>query len=276
MIETKKFLTPIEPDLPSPKHTQLLPRCFICKHFPVCNIREDYLKTAQLIEKVLGAPCESYELYPTPIPVPEFIGTIIEDVEAYFPTTVLSTKDKEGSFYVAKYTDSKNIQFMYIFDGYYVLFSAIYNEETNKFDISVGKEICYNIECNLSESSLDDLQRGLLSFKEDLEKQKPTEEVDIINTTYFSAALNCQFYEWEKGLDYYEGVRRIIAKYPCGVPLADGKYYHLATFHKENGCVPCYHPENGQPAFAPMPYPVYILSPCKKQKPPTRDELNEF
>ena len=107
MIETKKFLTPIEPDLPPPKHTQLLPRCFICKHFPVCNIREDYLKTAQLIEEVLGAPCESYELYPTPIPVPEFIGTIIEDVKAYFPTTVLSTKDKEGSFYVAKYTDSK-------------------------------------------------------------------------------------------------------------------------------------------------------------------------
>ena len=258
MIETKKFLTPIEPDLPPPKHTQLLPRCFICKHFPVCNIREDYLKTAQLIEEVLGAPCESYELYPTPIPVPEFIGTIIEDVEAYFPTTVLSTKDKEGSFYVAKYTDSKNIQFMYIFDGYYVLFSAIYNEETNEFDISVGKEICYNIECNISESSLDDLQLGLLSFKEDLEQQEPTEEVDIINLTYD------------------EGVRRIIAKYPCGIPLADGKYYHLATFHKENRCVPCYHPENGQPAFAPMPYPVFIPPKCKKKRPPTRDELNEF
>ena len=58
--------------------------------------------------------------------------------------------------------------------------------------------------------------------------------------------------------------------------FADGKYYHLATFHKENGCVPCYHPENGQPAFAPMPYPVFIPSPCKKQKPPTRDQLNEF
>ena len=137
MIEYKKFLTPIEPELPPPAHTQLLPRCFTCKHFPVCNIREDYLKTAQLIEEVLGAPCESYELYPTPIPVPEFTGTVIEDVEAYFPTTVLSTKDKEGSFYVAKYTDSKNIQFMYIFDGYYVLFSAIYNEETYEFDISV-------------------------------------------------------------------------------------------------------------------------------------------
>jgi hypothetical protein len=125
----------------------------------VCNIREDYLKTAKLIEKVLGAPCESYELYPTPIPVPEFIGTIIEDVEAYFPTTVLSTKDKEGSFYIAKYTDSKNIQFMYIFDGYYVLFSAIYNEGTNKFDISVGKEICYNIECNLFEIPYTDFDR---------------------------------------------------------------------------------------------------------------------
>ena len=143
MIETKKFLTPIEPDLPPPKHTQLLPRCFVCKHFPVCNIREDYLKTAQLIEKVLGAPCESYELYPTPIPVPEFIGTIIEDVEAYFPTTVLSTKDKEGSFYVAKYTDSKNIQFMYIFDKDDKILSLIeYQGEQHYQDIKEwgGKE----------------------------------------------------------------------------------------------------------------------------------------
>lgn len=275
MVEEKKFLTPIEPELPPPAHTQLLPRCFTCKHFPVCNIREDYLKTAQLIEEVLGAPCESYELYPTPIPVPDFTGIVIENFEEYFPKTVVSTKNKEGTFYVAKYINSKNIQFMYIFDGYFVLFGAIYNEDASEFDITIGKEICYSIECQLNDTSLDDLQLGLLSFKEDLESQEQ-KEMDVINTTYFSAILNCQFYEWEKGLDYYEGIKRIIAEYPCGVPLGEDKYYHLATFHKENRCIPCYHPENGHPAFAPMPYPVFIPSPCKKQKPPTRDELNEF
>lgn len=37
--------------------------------------------------------------------------------------------------------------------------SAIYNEGTNKFDISVGKEICYNIECNLSEIPYTDFDR---------------------------------------------------------------------------------------------------------------------
>lgn len=275
MIESKKFLSPIEPELPPPAHTQLLPRCFTCKHFPVCNIREDYLKTAQLIEEVLGAPCKSYELYPTPVPVPDFIGIVIENFEEYFPKTVVSTNNKEGSFYVAKYINGKNIQFMYIFDGYFVLFGAIYNEDTHEFDITIGKEICYGIECQLNDDSLDDLQLGLLSFKEDLESQEQ-KEMDVINTTYFSAILNCQFYEWEKGLDYYEGVKRIIAKYPCGVPLGEDKYYHLATFHRENRCIPCYHPENGHPAFAPMPYPVFIPPKCKKSKPPTRDELNEF
>jgi hypothetical protein len=42
------FLTPIHIPEPPP-HTQIHPRCFTCKKFPVCNLREDYLKTAFLI-----------------------------------------------------------------------------------------------------------------------------------------------------------------------------------------------------------------------------------
>jgi hypothetical protein len=44
----ERFLTPIKVDEP-PRHTQIHPRCFTCKKFPVCRIREDYLKTAELM-----------------------------------------------------------------------------------------------------------------------------------------------------------------------------------------------------------------------------------
>ena len=43
------FLTPIEIKEP-PRHTQIHPRCYTCKKFPVCNLREDYLKTANPYE----------------------------------------------------------------------------------------------------------------------------------------------------------------------------------------------------------------------------------
>lgn len=275
MTDYKKMLTPISEEMPPPKHTQLYPRCFTCRHFPVCEIKTDYLKTLTLIEEILGSPCENYELCPLPVLVPEFKGQIIVEHQEYFPEKVASINEKEGTFYAAKYTDEKNIQFIYIFEGYYVLFGAVFNEETQEFDISKGREICYNLKCQLSETSLGDLYFGLLSFKEDQEnKELQEEEKDIINTTHFSAALECDFYEWEKGLDYYKGMKRILSKYPDGVPLSDGTYYHIATFHCEDEKVPCYTPPNC--GYIGIPYPVFIPPKCEKKRPPTRDELNEF
>lgn len=273
MYDYKSFLTPINPELSLPEHTEIKIQCFICKHFPVCNIRLDYLKTAQLIQNVLGEPNKDFELCCSQHPIPDFEGTIIENYEEYFPKTVVNSKGKEGTFFAAKFIDSKNINFVYIFNGYYVLFKAIFNEETLEFDIQKGIEVCYKIEFEIAED-LELLQLGLLSFKEDLENIENT-ETDVINTTAFSADLNCKFYEWEKGLDYYEGIRRIIAKYPNGIPLGDdGEYYHLATYHKEKDKVPCYTLPN-KPTFMPMPYPVYY-PPKVKRCSHTRDELNEF
>lgn len=276
MIQEKTFLTPIEPNLPPPDHTYIKVQCFVCKHFPVCNIRIDYLKTAQLMQNILGNPCDSYELLPTPIPYPQFKGKLITNFKEYFPMEVKSAKEKNGTFYAAKYTDSNHIQFMYIYCGYYVFYTATYNKDLYEFEISDGEEICYNLKWQLSEDDIELIKLGLASFKEDIENT-PEEEKDVINTTFFSAELRCKFYEWERGLTYADGVKRILAQYPDGIPLDENNtYYHLATFHCENAKVPCYHPENGHPVFAPMPYPVYIPSPCKKQKPPTRDELNDF
>ena len=53
------FLTPIDVPKP-PHHTQIQVRCFTCKHFPVCLIKKDYLKTAILIEGILCNPQKDY------------------------------------------------------------------------------------------------------------------------------------------------------------------------------------------------------------------------
>lgn len=282
MIEKKKFLTPIIPSPPPPRHTEIKIHCFTCKHFPVCNIRQDYLKTAKLIQNVLGAPCDNYEISSLPFKIPEFEGITIENWKEYFPETITTKNDKIGYFYMAKYQYSKCcckntcIKFIYIIDKFYVIFTAIYDEDTKKFNISLGKEICYGITCEIA-NDLELLQNGLMVLLEDIKKKEAIPK-DIINTTAFSAQLDCKYYEWEKGLDYNEGIKRIIAKYPDGIPIGPcGELYHLATYHIENHCIPCYHPENGHPVFAPMPYPVYIPSPCKKEKQHhTRDELNEL
>lgn len=273
MIEYKNILTPIQEELPPPYHTQIQPRCFTCKHFPICDIKADYLKTLKLIEEVLGTPCKNYELYPLPIPVPEFKGTLILEYAEYFPEIIVDSNNKEGSFYAAKYSNENNICFIYIFNGYYVLFTAIFDEESQKFEISNGREICYNLEYKLSETSLANLSFGLLAFKEDLTDEDESKP-EVINTTHFSAMLNCDFYEWEKGLNYYDGLKRILSKYPNGIQLKDGTYYHIATFHCENEKVPCYTPPNC--GYIGIPYPVFIPPKCNKKRPPTRDELNEF
>lgn len=282
MTEYKKFLTPIKPSPPPPEHTQIKPRCFTCSKWDVCSIRTDYLKTAKLIQNILGSPCDSYEISSLPFTIPDFCGTTIENWKDYFPETIITKKDKIGSFYMAKYQYSKccckdnYIKFIYIVDKFYVLFTAIYNEKTNQFNISAGKDIYYGITCEIAKD-LEILQLGLLKLKEDIE-QMENKDKDIINTSAFSAQLNCKFYEWKKGLDYNEGIKRINIEYPDGIPLDScGNFYHLATYHIEDKCIPCYHPKKEHPIFAPMPYPVFISNSCKKEEIyHTRDELNEF
>lgn len=69
---------------------------------------------------------------------------------------------------------------------------------------------------------------------------------------------------------------RIARQYPDGIKLDDDTYYYLATYHIEPKKIPCYNPNNEKIGFMPMPYPVYLPSPCRKNKTLTRDEINEF
>ena len=267
------YLTPIEVDKP-PCHTQIHPRCYTCKKFPVCLIREDYLKTALLIEQILGDPQADRELgyYDSQWGrLPDYKGYNFINPELYFPTEITTDDDKTGTYMDAKYRSKDIVQFVYNIEGYHVIFQAIWDDTDKIYDFSSGKEIYYGLIFNLSDNSMVDLAVGLEAWRAEMEeKEQQASELDVINTTFFSAKLECQFYEWERGLTEEEGIKRIIAAFPDGVPCSDGTYYHLATFHIEPHKVPCYHPENGKVAFAPMPYPVFIPPKSNLPRPPRR------
>lgn len=440
MIKDEYCLTPIKKDLPQPPHTKVKVRCFTCKHFPVCNIRLDYLRTAKLIENILGAPSDNYEFKK----YPGFCGKDILFGKDYMPKEIVTTANNIGFFEGIKYCDKDKYNFIYDVNNYKVLFSAQYEDDvaidnsfienmifsiikddlaqytyppvtkpnenntqyhykpisisisdamiskilnnindsedgeitidihcifngvfgnfnyleryptedeikddssliltgitsgiielpiikkenkifinerekislkinpttdtlqwnemfkseniqldlttgqklidlltqsstTKTFQISEGRDICYKTPSKLSIDSEKMIIVALTEIREELLKKKCE---TVINTTAFSAQLDCKFYEWEKGLDYNEGIKKIIAQYPNGIPIGPcGELYHLATYHIEDGCVPCYHPDNNQPVFMPMPYPVFIPKHCKKKPPHTRDELNEI
>lgn len=123
-------------------------------------------------------------------------------------------------------------------EGYFVDFLVKW--EKDSYSVATGIEAYYGLEFELAISSVSEIINGAETWR--AEETEDSEEKDIINTTYFSARLDCQFYEWEKGLTEEEGIKRMIAEYPNGVPLKDGSYYHMATFHIEDGKVPCFRP----------------------------------
>lgn len=437
MYRHEHCLTPIsEPMLPPP-HTKVHVKCFTCKKFPVCNIRADYLRTALLIENILGRPCENLELHCIH---PDFKGTSIPFGNDYMPEKIITKAGKEGTYFALKAEDVNHYNFIYGVDKCQIMFKAEYIEpetsfgttiddnklfsllpldsftyppvtttdtlksynylpvssetyladyiqareiidsidngkftiaipivfdtifgnfdETGRyptqeeiienpdlikdnytsgeliipllktetglsiyapitlqhdsisdssnwnqtfkntknefsledskkifeylntvvkdghFEISEGTDLFYkNIKSEISDKDKELINKALLEIREIIINQQPK---TTINTTAFHADLQCKFYEWERGLNEEEGIKRLMLKYPHGIPIDDKEYYHLETIHIEPGKVPCYHPFNGTPTFMPMPYPVYIPPKCE-HKPcyATRDEINE-
>lgn len=142
--------------------------------------------------------------------------------------------------------------------------------------IPVGKEIYYEMSCGLTED--DDyelLKLGLATLKEDIEDvESKTKKPEIINTTAFSAQLDCKYYEWEKGLTYEDGIQRMMMP-----PPEDdfAKFKHISTYHVEQEGVPNYYHYPAPPKFYPMPF--YFEPPkkdCHCPPPHTRDEMNDF
>lgn len=225
-------------------------KCFTCSHFNICQMRKDYLKTAKLISDILGDNSQNYAQNDLPYDIPKFIGKTVINGNEYFVNDLETTDNKELTFYKAKYTDKDNFKIAYYCDKRVVIFDAVYNSEEEEFTISKGKEAYTEIEYELNSDSIILLQLECSSLRELLEEFG---EKDIINTSAFSASLNCQFYYRTNGLTYEEGIKKIFADYPNGIPLdKDGNVYHIANFHIADKEVPLYKPINRTINFAPI------------------------
>lgn len=226
-----------------PKHTQVQPRCFTCRHFEMCGFKKDYLKTVTLVQNSLGAPQADYELTDKYIVIPEFIGFPLANADKYFPKEVeFDNTDTKGHLFLAKFNGINYVNVVYLEFNHYILIKLKYSKETELYELESCEEAFYGVKYELSQKSLEDIQLGLVEWREIIVNSPmppPPPRKDVINTTHFSAALNCDMYEWNKK-SFEESMREFAKRFPFGIPIdEDGcKFYHIATFHVENGEVP--------------------------------------
>lgn len=228
-----------------PKHTQIKPRCFSCKHFEVCNYKIDYLKTLTLIQNSLGAtkPNQARELRWGYFDIPEYKGLDIMSPKLYFPEEIqFITPDLKGKFYASRFNGLPEVSLIYKVKQYYVLLAFKYSKDEGKYLLEKCEEPVYHVEFELSDESLETIQKGLINWRMvaiDAEMPPPPPKMDAINTTHFSAKLECDMYEWNKTA-YEDCIRRLIHKYPYGIPLDEfgRQMYHIATYHLHYGDVP--------------------------------------
>ena len=254
-------LFPIPP-CPPPPHTQIQPRCFTCQHFEMCSFRKDYLKTITLLQRDLGSPQRDYELSSNYITIPGFIGFPIINEHEYFPKEIsFNNCDDKGKLWLSKFNGINYVNVVYKVKKYYVLLKFKYDNETELYNLKSCEEAFYGIEYELSETSLEEIQLGLMEWREviiNATAPPPPPPIDIINTTHFSASLNCDMYEWNKK-SFEVSIEELLRKYPKGIPIGGRgeELYHIATFHEERGRVP----------YSPLLFPQKEE---KKPKPPRR------
>lgn len=96
-----------------------------------------------------------------------------------------------------------------------------------------------------------------------IEEEEKHKDDDIINTTPFSAILNCK---------YYAAPNNTAIRNPnkfTNYNLDDDKYYHVATFHREPAEVKEYC-QGFRPPVGFYPYLIPAPAPKPPKKPPVR------
>lgn len=207
----KVVLSPIKVDKP-PRHTQIEPRCLTCTKHPVCRIREDYIKTALAIQEILGDPQDDYELCCR--------GQKVENANEIFPATIIAGEE-EYNFKSAIFIRPDSFELSYATtDDYEIKIIVLYQE--TKYTLSQARHCCHMFD--ISSESQTELLAAASKWRE--ENYVEPEPKEFINTTYFSAILNCQFYEHERGLTPEQGYKRMFCNCDC-----EDDYHHLATLH---------------------------------------------
>ena len=247
-----------------PKHTQVIIRCDTCKKRKVCGLTKDYRKTATLIQRILGDPQKDMEL----VCDFGFIGFDFKDLSIFPKTIEIEPKKEEeekleGTLLNAKYVDENEVKLLFDVEKYLVMFILTWSPNFERFELTFGRELYFGIKYNLSEEVVSSLSDSLIQWREDfIEAKEKVKDKDIINTTLFSAQLNCKEYEYDNALKHDEHHSH------------HHGYHHVATYHKEDCIVPEYH----NPCEPPIAYPVFIPAappPQKCRKPRRRDDINE-
>ncbi len=267
-VKRPPVLKRIEEPAP-PKHTQIQPRCVTCEHFSMCKYKEHYLKTITLMQNTLGAPSIDYELTDKYLTIPKFVGFSIGQGLRFFPKEIEFYNTEKGYYYAAKFNGINFVNIIYNKQKYYILLQFEYNEENEAYELKSSKEAFYRVEFDLTDESTEDLLSGLLEWRKAVLSKKalpvpPPPKKEIIDTTHFSASLDCDVYSWTKE-SYDDAVRRLSLEYPNGIPLNDNDpaspLYHIVTYHVEDKPVP-YSPLYRQPGVADCP----IENPKKKAR----------
>lgn len=187
-----------------------------------------------------------------------------------FPKTYeLVPKEEESitaNFLNARYSSKDTVKLLVEVNKYFVLFIFKYDESFDKYTTETGRELIYGIPYELADSSIESLQEPLKTWRaEMIEKEETSKDQDIINTTPFSAILNCKYFA-----KYHEfGIRNPNQFTNYNVCEDDDRYRHIATYHKEDAPVKEAH---NCPPQAIGYYPWFIPAPvpCPPPKPPKR------
>ena len=265
------ILAPL-PHLLPPKHTQVQPRCFTCKHFEMCSYRRDYLKTITLIQNSLGAPQADYQLTNNYITIPNFIGFPLVDQQKYLPEEVdFDNSNNKGKLFLSKFNGINYVNIVYLELNHYILIQLKYNKDSELYELKSCEEAFYGVSYELAQKSLEEIQLGLVEWRDiviNSPMPPPPPRPDIINTTHFSAMVNCDMYEWNRE-SFEEALIRLSNKYPFGIPIdGEGKLYHIATYHiadREVPYSPCFDPE-----ILKDQLPKFALPPTGKVPAPPR------
>lgn len=231
------YLKPIDICKP-PHHTLLQARCYSCKKFPVCNIREDYLKTSYLISNILGNPQKDFEL----LKVAAGDGVIFENENDVIPATITVKNHEDGVLVQARIVNKNYFNVIYEIESYLVSFIIEWNDIHDKYIVSLGTEIYYGSHFMITTESEKEISNNLVLWRAN---QPVDAEMDIINTTHFHCSLDCDFYEYDRtNPDQIQRMSEIVPP--------DDSYSHIETYHLEPGVVPPYNPTYHQ-TFCPLP-----------------------
>lgn len=251
--------------VPQPFHTIVPCACETCSHKCLCVFQEDYLKTLTLIQNVLGDPQEDRELL---FNDDGFTGFAFRD-NSIFPREiqVLETNGTEpitGTFLSAKWSSVKKVKLLYKINDYFVMFIIKWDDSFEKYIYDIGEELYFGIQYTLMEGSANEIIDVLNTWKEEVDASKNS-EIEVVNTTPFSASLHCRYYH--KSNPHI--VPRPHTNHNCDIE--DG-FEHIATYHIENKSIkPA--PIGDKPVN--LAYPWFIPAPAPhapKLKPKRRDE----